>query len=152
MLWTFISGFLCYHMSKISWLDSEILSNEKEHINISLFTDFFSLEKSQSGATILVTLVKGLSVCRHLVLVFTQKKFEHVFEATCLKFLLSKLTRRKRNFKLFTVGANFQVQTIKDDGGQNSTEVAFALLTQQPGVRFLAFLRIFPNNSGCCWV
>ena len=35
-------------------------------------------------------------------------------------------------------------------GGRHSTEVAFALRTQQPQVRFSAFPRIFPN-SWCCW-
>ena len=35
-------------------------------------------------------------------------------------------------------------------GGRHSTEVAFALLTQQTRVRFSTFPRIFPN-SWCCW-
>ena len=37
-------------------------------------------------------------------------------------------------------------KTIRHVGGQHSSEVAFALLTHQPGVRFLAFPRIFSDK------
>ena len=42
------------------------------------------------------------------------------------------------------------LQSSKKLGRQQSTEVAIALLTQQPWVQFLAFPRIF-LNSWCCW-
>ena len=43
-------------------------------------------------------------------------------------------------------GVIFKKNVLSLGGGQHSTEVAFALLTQQPRVRFSAFPRIFPTD------